>query len=112
MIIPSCSVISHQSPCRQTPGNLSKYAALYLEPSGSFQKAIGMLTNGRVHTSSPCSLLTDSPRSLKTCTAIASARHCSSPRYTGAIGFPPAKHETMSVPPLMLERCTSDLIFE
>jgi len=32
-------------------------------------------------------------------TAIPNPRHWISPRYTGKVGFPPAKHEIISVPP-------------
>ena len=44
-----------QSPWRHTFGYTSKYAARYLDPSGSFQNVVGMLGKGSVQTSSPAS---------------------------------------------------------
>lgn len=46
---------------RRPPGNLEKYAFLYLLPSSSFQKCVGWLGNGLVHTSSPLSPRTAFP---------------------------------------------------
>ena len=69
---------------------------------GSFQNAIGMLGKGAEHTNSPCSPTTARPASSKTSTFIPSPRDWISPRQTGSIGFPSAKQEMRSVPPLML----------
>lgn len=43
------------------PGNLEKYAFLYLLPFSSFQKCVGWQGNGLVHTSSPLSPQTAFP---------------------------------------------------
>src|SRR5687768_16748586 len=107
MMTPPCSVSSHQSPWRQTFGYFSKYAERYLEPSGSFQKPMGMAGNGLVQTSSPFSPFTGFPLSSKTSTANPSPLAWISPRQTGPIGLPSTKHDTMSVPPEIEERHTS-----
>src|SRR5687768_1372776 len=109
--MPPCAVISHQSPWHHTFGNLSKYAARYLAPSGSFQKPSGMAGKGLVHTSSPFSFSTETPFSLKTSTAIPSPLAWISPRHTGPAGLPSTKHDTMSVPPEIEETHTSSLMF-
>ena len=105
MTRPSCSVISTQSPWHHTPGKRSKYAARYLRrpdrsrsPSASTETAI-------VQTSSPLARRTTGlPSSSKTSTSMPRPRHCSSPRHTGSVGAPSAKHDTMSVPPEIDDR--------
>ena len=111
MMMPPCSVISLQSPWRQTFGYFSKYAARYLAPSGSFQKPIGIEGNGWVQTSSPFSPLSGRPCSSKTSTAMPRPLAWISPRHTGPAGLPSTKQETMSVPPEMDERQTSRFTF-
>src|SRR5512134_1855727 len=111
MMMPPCSVSSHQSPWRQTPGYLSKYAARYLDPSGSFQKPTGIEGNGLVQTSSPFSFFTGFPCSSKTSTAIPSPLAWISPRQTGPVGLPSTKQETMSVPPEIDDKQTSLFTF-
>ena len=81
-----------------------------MAPSGSFQNATGMLGNGCVQTSSPGSPRIDWPTSSQTSTAMPSPRVCNSPRQTGSTGDPSAKHEMMSVPPLIDESRTSVLM--
>lgn len=49
------------SVCTSLPGNLEKYAFLYLLPFSSFQKCVGWQGNGLVHTSSPLSPQTAFP---------------------------------------------------
>jgi hypothetical protein len=69
--------------------------------------------NGAEQTSSPFSpTARGRPSSSKTSTFMPSPRAWISPRQTGAIGLPSAKHETMSVPPEMEANCTSVLIWE
>ena len=109
MINPPCPVTSAQSPWRHAPAKRSKYAARYFAPSASFQNATGMLGNGLVHTSSPAAPRSGVPCGSNTSTAMPSPGACSSPRHTGSRGLPSAKHEMISVPPLMLQRCTSCL---
>lgn len=46
---------------RRPPGNLQKYDFRYLEPVSSFQKRVGWLGKGLVHTSSPLSPQTATP---------------------------------------------------
>src|SRR2546426_11830780 len=104
MSTPPCRVTSAQSPWRHAPENRSKYAARYFVPPGSFQKATGMLGNGLVHTSSPAPPRSGAPLGSNTSTAMPSPGACSSPRHTGSVGLPIAKHEMISVPPLMLHR--------
>src|SRR5882762_7486174 len=79
-------------------------------PSGSFQKPTGIEGNGAVQTNSPRSSRTGLPASSKISTLIPSPRHWISPRYTGRIGHPNAKQDTMSVPPEIDVSSTSDLI--
>src|SRR5882672_2098281 len=110
MIIPPWAVISHQSPCVHTPGNLSKYAARYIAPSGSPQKPSGSEGNGRVQTSSPFSPSIERPLSSNTSTFSPSARHWISPRHTGRMGLPSTKQPQISVPPEIEDRHTSLLI--
>ena len=71
-----------------------------------------MLGNGAVHTSSPGLPTIGLPCSSKISTCIPSERAWSSPRYTGPSGLPPAKHEMISVPPLMLLKRTSCFTYE
>src|SRR3954465_2899987 len=100
MMMPSCSVISDQSPWRQTFGYFSKYAARYLAPSGSFQNPIGIDGKGLVQTSSPFSPCTGLPCSSNP--SLAMPRTPPGPR-AGPLGLdlpPPhrcrriAEHET------------------
>src|SRR2546422_6117956 len=107
MISPPCRVTSAQSPWRHAPETRSKYAARFFAPPGSFQKATGMLGTGLVQTSSPAPPRSGAPLGSNTSTAMPSPGACSSPRHTGSVGLPIAKHEMISVPPLMLHRCTS-----
>src|SRR4051812_42475620 len=93
MMMPSCSVISDQSPWRQTFGYFSKYAARYREPSGSFQKPIGIEGKGRVQTSSPFSPFSERPCSSNTSTAMPSPFAWISPRQTGLAGLPSTKRD-------------------
>ena len=62
-----------------------------------------MLGKGCVQTNSPAVPTTARPDSSNTATAIPSPRPWISPRRTGVSGLPSTKHETMSVPPLMLD---------
>src|SRR3954452_1915310 len=110
MTTPSCSVISDQSPWRQTFGYFSKYAARYLAPSGSFQNPIGIDGKGLVQTSSPFSPCTGLPCSSNTSIAMPRPLAWISPRHTGAVGLPSTKQDTMSVPPEMDDRQTSFLM--
>src|SRR5438874_753110 len=52
-------------------------------------------------TSSPTSSISSLPPGSKARTAAPSARHCSSPRYTGSVGQPPTNAVHTSVPPLV-----------
>src|SRR5215468_5911922 len=95
------------------PGNRSKYAAWYLAPPGSFQKPSGIDGKAAVHTSSPLALLPGAiglPSSSYASTFMPRPRHCSSPRHTGRVGQPSAKHDMMSVPPEIDDRQTSSLM--
>ena len=105
--MPPCSVNSAKSPWAHTPGNLSKYAPRYCVPSGSFQKPIGRDGKDFVQTSSPLPRASGKPLSSNTSTAMPRPLHCSSPSWTGSIGLPRAKHDTMSVPPEMEARAMS-----
>ncbi len=94
-------MISIQSPWRQTPGYMSKYASRIREPSGSFQKHTGIDGSGCVMTSSPTSSTTERPASSNACTSQPSDGPCSSPSYTGSSGTPPTNAVQTSVPPLV-----------
>src|SRR3972149_2775575 len=107
MIIPPCSVNSHQSPWRHTPGKCSKYAARYLTSPGSFQNPVGREGNEPVQTSSPLPRCRDLPTSSNTSTRMPSAMHWISPRHTGRMGLPLTKQPAMSVPPDIEDRQTS-----
>ena len=89
---------------------MPKYDPRYFALSGSFQKPTGIDGNGDAPTSSPGSPMSGLPSSLKTRTSMPRPFTCNSPRRTGSIGQPSAKHETMSVPPEMDDRQTSDLM--
>src|SRR5690349_12918944 len=95
------SVMVIQSPCRQTPGNISKYALRYRDPSGSFQNATGIDGIGLVMTSSPTSPRTGSPDSSHASIATPRYGADSSPGHTGTVRTPPMKADTTSVPPLI-----------
>src|SRR3954451_4737839 len=88
-----------QSPCRQTPGYVSKYASRSRDPSGSFQNITGIDGIGSVMTSSPTSPTKGSPRSSNASTLHASNRHGISPACTGSKGTPPTNAVQTSVPP-------------
>src|SRR5690348_14184063 len=88
-----------QSPCRHTPGNVSKYAARYLDPSASPQKPTGMLGMGRVMTSSPSSSTMDVPAGVNDSTFAPRHRQVISPEYTGSSGTPLTNAVQTSVPP-------------
>src|SRR3954466_7071068 len=94
-------VISIQSPCRQTPGNMSKYDLWGGEPSSSPQKKTGIDGIGSVMTSSPTSSTTESPSSSQASTLAPGGRPWGPPLYTGRIGTPPTKAVQTSVPPLV-----------
>ena len=94
-------VIRIQSPWRQMPGYMSKYASRRRSPSGSFQNDTGIDGSGAVSTSSPTSSIRESPSSSNASTLAPSERACSSPSYTGSVGTPPTNAVHMSVPPLV-----------
>ena len=72
------------------------------------RKPVGAEGKARVQTSSPCSpSATGRQSSPNTWVAIPKPAHCSSPRRTGASGWPSAKHERMSVPPVIEAKATS-----
>src|SRR3954454_15403067 len=96
-----------QSPCRQTPGYVSKYAACSRDPSGSFQNITGIDGVGSVMTSSPTSPTTASPCSSKASTLQPSRRQGISPACTGSNGTPPTNAAHTSVPPDSDESITS-----
>src|SRR3954466_5977228 len=100
MIAVPRGVMRIQSPWRQMPGYMSKYASRRRSPSGSFQNATGIDGSGAVSTSSPTSSITGSPSSSNASTLAPSERACSSPSYTGSVGTPPTNALHTSVPPL------------
>ena len=57
----------------------------------------GMIIRALIH--NPDILILDDPSELNDSTAIPKPLHWISPRCTGSVGFPPAKHERISVPP-------------
>ena len=79
MIAVPRDVISIQSPWRQMPGYISKYASRSRAPSGSFQKPTGIDGSGCVTTSSPTSSTSARPSSSNAWTSQPSDRACSSP---------------------------------
>src|SRR3954463_4564931 len=87
-----------QSPCRQTPGYVSKYDARYRSMSSSFQNRTGIDGIGARTTSSPTVPKTSSPASSNAVTSAPSVGPEIAPRYTGSHGLPATKLEQMSVP--------------
>jgi hypothetical protein len=77
-------------------------------PSSSPQKNTGIEGIGSVITSSPTSSIRLLPCSSQASTAQPSARHCSSPSYTGSSGQPPTNAVQTSVPPLVENSQTSE----
>src|SRR2546426_7341749 len=71
------------------------------------QKNSGIEGIGSVTTSSPTSSISECPCSSHDSTAHPSARHCSSPSYTGSSGQPPTNAVHTSVPPLVENSHTS-----
>ncbi|GIS57604.1 MAG: hypothetical protein CM1200mP1_15420 [Candidatus Neomarinimicrobiota bacterium] len=51
-----------------------------------------------MHTNSPFLFILDDPSELNDSTAFPQASHWISPRCTGSVGFPPAKHEGYPFP--------------
>src|SRR5262245_11946393 len=94
------SVIVSQSPCRQTPGNVEKYASRRREPSASPQKPTGMDGIGAVITISPSRPTTGRPASSNASTLAPSIRQLISPAHTGTSGDGPRNPVQRSVPPL------------
>src|SRR5215208_1662052 len=108
MIAVPRSVISTQSPWRQTRGYISKYASRSFDPSSSPQKKTGIDGIGSVITSSPTWLTCALPCSSQDSIAAPRQRACSSPLYTGSVGTPPTNAVHTSVPPLVLNSHVSD----
>lgn len=79
------------------PENLLKYALLYLIPSGSFQKWVGMEGNGLVHTSSPLSSCTENPAETNSFLSI-----YTTPLLLPLTIFTPALHGHAKIPALNL----------
>src|SRR5262245_21764576 len=93
------SEIVIQTPWRQTPGKMSKYASRYREPSGSFQKLTGIDGIGAVMTSSPTLPTTGFPAGSYASTFEPRQRPAISPAWTGSSGEAPTKPVQTSVPP-------------
>src|SRR5207253_2487287 len=89
-----------QSPWRQTPGYVEKYASRRREPSASPHNETGIDGIGAVITSSPSRPTIDRPPSSNASTRAPSIRHEISPAHTGTSGHGPRKPVHMSVPPL------------
>src|SRR5512141_2448737 len=94
------SVIVSQSPCRQTPAYVEKYAAAIREPSVSPHSPTGIDGIGFVMTSSPSRPTSGRPDSSNASTDAPSIRQLISPAQTGTSGLGPRKPVQRSVPPL------------
>jgi hypothetical protein len=103
------SVTVIQSPCRHTPGNVSKYASLSRVPSGSFHSVTGIDGIGAAITISPTSPTTGRPSSDQASIRTPRYGACISPAYTGSIGFVPMNAPQTSVPPQSEPRSRSRL---
>ena len=95
------SVSRIQSPWRQTPGYIEKYASRSREPSGSSQNATGIDGIGAVSTSSPTSPITALAGGVERLDLGAERPALQLAPYTGSTGTPPTNAVQTSVPPLI-----------